>query len=263
MLTGVYLAYKKDGEKYYRSSITYLGKHISLGSYDTEIDAHKAYLLASKLLNSNSKQDIDQYPSDCILSFDKWVVLNNYRDNQIYFKTPIYLKKNYFLYYIDKDTVLKFDVDDLFYYAHHKIQKRGGHLFVSDYGMQVSLASRYGIKPYSVLKRDYLFANGDCNDYRYGNIIIINRYQGVSKIDKKGKTIYLAKINIRGEFIIGYYSTEEEAAIAYNKAALLLKEKGLTKNFILNYIEGIDEITYASMYQKIKISKKIRDYIVT
>ena len=30
MLPGVYFARKKSGEPYYRASITYLGKHISL-----------------------------------------------------------------------------------------------------------------------------------------------------------------------------------------------------------------------------------------
>ena len=37
MLPGVYEAYKKDHSLYYRSSITCRGKHISLGSYETEM----------------------------------------------------------------------------------------------------------------------------------------------------------------------------------------------------------------------------------
>ena len=36
MLPGVYQAKKKDNTIYFRSSITYSGKHISLGSFDTE-----------------------------------------------------------------------------------------------------------------------------------------------------------------------------------------------------------------------------------
>lgn len=36
MLKGVYLARKKDNSIYYRASITYRRKHISLGSFDTE-----------------------------------------------------------------------------------------------------------------------------------------------------------------------------------------------------------------------------------
>ena len=47
MLPGVYQAVKKDGTIYYRSSITYQGKHISLGSYSTEEEAHRASVDAS------------------------------------------------------------------------------------------------------------------------------------------------------------------------------------------------------------------------
>ena len=49
MLPGVYLATKKDGTVYYRSSITYRSKHISLGSFPTEEDAHCAYRCALKI----------------------------------------------------------------------------------------------------------------------------------------------------------------------------------------------------------------------
>ena len=52
MKTGVYLATKKDGTIYYRSSITYKNKHISLGSFSSENDANKAYLEAYDLISS-------------------------------------------------------------------------------------------------------------------------------------------------------------------------------------------------------------------
>ena len=42
MLTGVYLATKKDKTVYYRSNITHKGRHISLGSFPTEVQAHQA-----------------------------------------------------------------------------------------------------------------------------------------------------------------------------------------------------------------------------
>ena len=261
MLAGVYCARKKSGELYYRASITYLNKHISLGSYSTEQHAHRAYRLAGKVLNNPLEWTIDNYPSSCLLSFHKWVVLINARDNRIYIKNPIYIKKSFFLYYIDRNTVLKFDAEDLFYYARHKILKRGGHLFTSEYGMQINLMSRYGIKNYALAGRDFRFVNGDYTDFRYSNIEIINRYNGVTKYFKKGLPVYQAKIHIRGDYIIGRYATEEEAAIAYNKAANLLNDKGLNKNYSQNYIEGIDEITYASMYQRIRISKKLRDLV--
>ncbi len=260
MLPGAYEAYRKNGERYYRASITYRGKHISLGSYATEAAASQAYQTADRVLDPSSSFTIEKYPKNCPLSFDKWVVLINFRDNQIYFKNPIYLRKRYFFYYIDQDTRLRFDAEDLFYYAHHKIMKRGGHLFVSDYGMQVNILSRYGIKNYAVPGRDYRFVNGDNTDFSYHNIEVINSYHGVTKVVKGGSPVYLAHIHINGNYLIGRYPTEAEAAIAYNKAALLLQNKGLAKNFPQNFIEGMDEIAYAATFQKIRISKRLISY---
>jgi hypothetical protein len=248
-LPGVFKAVKKNGDVYYRASVTYKNKHISLGSYPSEDDANRAYLVAGEILQA-SKSEIDDYTNEHILDLDKWVILINLRDNGMYFKNPIYLKKRYFIYYINRKILLKFDIDDLFYYAHHKIMKRGGHLFVSDYGMQVTILSRYGIKNYAVPGRDYRFANGDTSDYRYGNIEIINRYHGVTKL------------HINGDYIIGRYATDIEAAIAYNKAARLINEKGITKDFPENYINEIDEIEYARIYHAVRISKKLRNYTI-
>ena len=50
MLPGVYTETFKDGELYYKSSITYRGKHISLGSFRSEEEAYKAYIFAGELL---------------------------------------------------------------------------------------------------------------------------------------------------------------------------------------------------------------------
>jgi hypothetical protein len=263
MLPGVYSAVKKNGEIYYRASVTIGGKHISLGSYPSESDANQAYLFANQVLFNQSIYIIDKYPLNCILTFEKWVVLINFRDNRIYFKNPIYLKKRYFIYYLDQETHLRFDAEDLFYYANHKIMKRGGHLFVSDYGMQVSILSRYGIKNFAVPGRDYIFLNGDDHDFSYHNIKVINSYHGVTKAIHKGEPKYTAKIHINGDYLIGRYLSEEEAAIAYNKAALLLRNNGLQKNFPQNFVEGIDEITYASLFQKVKISRKLIAYAET
>lgn len=258
LLPGVYMAYKKDGTLYYRSSITHNNKHISLGSYPSEITAHQAYETAIDILRLNRYQ-LETYRTGHVLTFDKWVTLMNLRDNGLYIKNPIYLKDRYFLYYINQKLVLKFDIDDLFYYAHHKILKRGGYLFVSDYGMQINILSRYGIKNFAVLDRDYEFVNGDHTDYRYGNIKVINPYYGVLKKIKDGRTIYTAKINIVGDYIIGHYQTEKEAAIAYNKAIVILKEKGLGKDYTENYIPDVDDIEYARLYNQIRISKRIRE----
>lgn len=261
MLPGVYLATRKDGSLYYRSSITYKSKHISLGSYEYEEKAHLAYITAENVLQDPITYTIEAYPKKCILNFNKWVSLINYRDNGIYIKTPIYLKNKFFLYYIDRNTPLTFDIDDLFYYSRHSIMKRGGHLFVAEYGMQVNLLSRYGIKNHGVPGRDYRFVNGDNTDFSYNNIEVINRYYGVTKTNTKGQIKYLTKVHVNGYYIIGRYSTEIEAAIAYNKATLLLNNKGSVKNFPKNYIEDLDEIAYASMFHKIRISKRFLEYI--
>ena len=263
MLPGVYLNMKKDGTPLYRASITHNGKHISLGSFPDEQTAHRAYLEASSLFSTQqpSMPLLEHYRGDHqVLPFEKWVVLLNFRDNGIYIKTPIYLEKRYFTYYYSQSCRFKFDVDDLFYYSNHKIMKRGNHLFVADYGMQVNILSRYGIKNYAVPDRDYRFVNGDDTDYRYGNIEIINRYHGVSRQIVKGREVYTVRIHINGDYIVGRYPTENEAAAAYNKAAMLLKDQGVEKNFPINYIEGINGIEYANLLNKARISGKIRNF---
>lgn len=259
MLPGVYTNHKTDGTLYYRASITYRNKHISLGSFPTEEEAHAAYNEAFDLISSNYIQ-LEDHNKGHHLSFLKWVILTNFRDNGIYCKTPIYIKKQFFLYYLDKTTQLKFDVDDLFFYSKHTIMKRGGHYFYSDFGMQINLLSRYGIKNFSVPGKDYRFINGDSTDFRYTNIEVINRYYGVSKIMKNGLPSYEVKIHINGDFLVGRYSNETEAAIAYNKAVKILSNAGIKKNFSTNYIDDMDAITYASLFHKIRISKKIRDF---
>jgi transposase len=260
LFPGVYKAVKKNGDIYYRASITFKNKHISLGSFSSEELAAIAYQKADSVLKDTGML-IEDFSLDNPLGLDKWIALINYRDSGIYIKNPIYLKKGFFFYYININHILKFDIDDLFYYAHHKIMVRGNHLFVSDYGMQVSILSRYGIKNYAVPGKDYLFINGDELDFRYSNIEIINRFQGVSKTVKNGDIVYQAKVHINGDYLIGYYTTDVDAAIAYNKAVNLLIDKGVKKNYQVNFIPDMDEITYAKSYHNIRISKKIRDFI--
>ncbi len=256
-LPGVYPATKKDGTPYYRASLTYQTKHLSLGSFPTAELANKAYKDANNLLR-NSTLCIDDYKKENTpLSFEKWVCLINLRDNRLYFHTPIYLYPKYFHYYLSESNVLKFDIDDLFYYSSHKIMKRNGHLFVSDYGMQINILNRYGIKNYAISGKDYRFINGDCLDFRYENIEIINRYNGVSREETDGGYMYRAKIHVNGDFMIGIYETEVEAAIAYNKAIDYLKKAGVNKNFTPNFIDSISASTYADIYSSLKISKKI------
>ncbi len=257
---GVYQAQKKDGSTYYRASITYKQKHISLGSYSSASMACAAYLEASSLLSSR-ELSLSDYSKFRLLSFEKWVCLLNYRNNDIYFSTPIYMRKNYFEYYLSPSYILKFDVDDLFYYSSHKIMRRGRHFFVADYGMQVNIASRYGIKNYAVKGRDYLFVNGDDMDFRYENIKILNSFHGVTKKETAKGLRYVAKIHINGNYTIGSYHTDIEAAIAYNKAVDLLKKAGVTKRFLPNYLENLSPMAYADIYAKVPVSDKILHYL--
>ncbi|MBE5911672.1 hypothetical protein [Pseudobutyrivibrio sp.] len=257
MKPGVYEAKRKNGEIYYRGNITYNGKHISLGSFDTEAECSEAYNEAWTILKDNKVTLLSYQNILKSLPFDKCISLINFRDNHIYIKNPIYLFKGYFVYYLDQLTVLKFDNDDLFYYSSHKIQNRGGHLFVSDYGMQYNILGRYGIKPYSVKNRDYKFANGDETDYRYSNIILVNKYHGVFREEKKGKVKYVARIHLNGDFIVGRYKDEAVAAIAYNKAVDLCKARGMTKKFPTNFISEYTPREYADIYTEIKISSHL------
>ena len=256
---GVYQTRKKNNSIYYRASLTHKGKHISLGSFDTEEAAHRCYLLARRIIENTDTQ-IDDYPGTDIIQFDKWVILHNLRDNGIYFHTPIYLRPSFFLYYLSVDCILKFDKDDLFYYSSHKIMARGNHLFVSDYGMQVNILNRYGIMNYAVPGRDYFFINKDEHDFRYANISIVNRYRGVSEQPGLQKSTYITRIHINGKVKIGIYSTETEAAIAYNKAIDILQKNGSRKQYTPNFIEDISPKEYAEIYSSLEINPRIYKY---
>ena len=257
---GVYPAFKKDKTPYFRSSLTFLGKHISLGSYDTPETAHQAYCEGQSLLTDTART-LSDYTSNAVLPFEKWVILLNFRDNRIYIVTPIYVRANYFQYYFSPREYLIFDIDDLFYYSSHKILRRGGHLFVNEYGMQFNILNRYGIHSFSVKDRDYRFINGDSYDYRYSNLEVISPYYGVYPVRAKEQTLYQAKIHINGDFIIGRYHTLEEAAIAYNKAVDLAKKAGVNRNYMQNYIEGLSPAVYADIYSACPISEKLLHYL--
>lgn len=254
---GVFLNKLSDGSLSYRASFTFRRKHISLGSFQTKEEASLAYQTALRLVNEPnlSLDDFQRLPSS--LPLEKWVSILNFRDNALYIRTPIYLKKSFFFYYLSIDNILKFDADDLFFYSNHKIQKRGGHLFVTDYGMQINLLSRYGIRSFAVPGKDYIFINGDELDFRYSNLKIINRYYGVSLERKLPKPLYLSKININGSVIIGRYESEEEAALAYNKAVDLLFKAGFKKKYEKNYIDGSGREELRSKYESLPLNRRL------
>lgn len=255
-LPGVYETKKKDGTTYFRASLTFRGKHISLGSFSLPEPAAQAYLEGQQLLSS-PKLTIGAYPPSSALSFEKWVSLVNYRDSGIYIKNPIEIRKGYFFYYLSSSRILKFDIDDLFYYTSHKIMARQGHLFVSDYGMQVNLLSRYGIKSHAVKGRDYRHLNGDELDFRYENLEIINPYYGVLRIGSPGSYRYKARIHLRSNYVIGTFEDEIHAAIAYNKAIDVLRAQGIERNFTENYIENLSGKVYAEIYSSIELPERI------
>lgn len=259
-LEGVYKATKKNGEIYYRSSLTFRRKHISLGSYHNELLAHLAYRVASGILAETSTITLDDYRPTSVLDFEKWVILINFRDNGIYLGHPIYVRPKFFYYYLTPECILKFDSDDLFYYSSHKIMRRGNHYFVADYGMQVNISSRYGIKNYAVPGIDFRFINGDPTDFRRENLEILNTYHGVRTIQKKGTYRYAVRIHIHGYYRVGIYDDMTTAAIAYNKAVDVLHQNGLSKNFSLNYVDSVTPSKYAEIYSKLKISPKILEF---
>ncbi|MCR4649106.1 MAG: hypothetical protein K5776_08520 [Lachnospiraceae bacterium] len=255
---GIFKTYKKDNTPYYRVFVTRKGKHISLGSYEKESDACECYNDALNILEDKNIS-YDDYRDSYKISFDKFIVLVNFRDSGIYISNPIYLRPNFFYYFLDKDTILKFDKDDLFYYSKHKICKRGNHLFCYEYGNQISINERYNIGSYAVVDKDYRFINGDKTDYRYSNIEILNSFHGVRKITEGAKTFYEAKIHVNGYIKIGEFNSEIEAAIAYNKAVDLLKKK-YDKNFVQNFPD-LNAKEYASIYSETEISPRIYEMI--
>ena len=187
---GVFRAEKKDGTVYYRASLTKNGKHISLGSFPDALQAHRAYEQGLLLL-SDPSLTLQSYEKVSPLSFENGISLINLRDNGLYIGNPIYLGQQLFYYYLSPHHVLKFDMEDLFYYSSHKIMCRGNHYFVADYGMQQTLTSRYGIKSYGVTGVDYCFVNGDPTDFRRENLQIHNIYHGVRKTAAKKRTVRL------------------------------------------------------------------------
>lgn len=254
--TGVYITNRKNGSTVYRASLTYKNKHISLGTFSKETRAAHAYKEAKAL--TVSTLNISDYNEEGPLSFDKWVLLINFRDNGFYFRTPIYLHKTYFSYHLSPERELTFDVDDLFYYSNHQILSRQGYLFVNDYGMQVNVLSRYGVRNHSVQGKDYLFIDGNANNLRYDNIKVLNPYHGVEIEQLDPQPLYKSRIHLNGNYIVGRYKDLVKAAIAYNKAVDYVIAYGISdKNFEKNYIEEITTESYQEIYQKLKLPNSI------
>ena len=103
--------------------------------------------------------------------------------------------------------------------------------------------------------------NGHPTDFRRENLQIHNIYHGVRKTAaKNGQYVYTVRIHIRGNYIVGRYATDIEAAIAYNKAIDILHSKGVTSNFTPNYVEAITPRRYAEIYSTLDIAPGILNY---
>ena len=224
----MYILQQKKTKPYTIAPILRTKAVISARKLPSEVQAHQAYTAACELLSGTETIDEAFYRTNQ-LAFEKIVSLINFRDNHMYIPTPIYLRKNYFSYYLSIHRELKFDIDDLFYYSSHRILTRQGHLYVNHYGMQLTLLGRYGIKTHAVNGRDFCFVNGDENDFRYSNLKIINPYFGVERIDKNGTEHYKVRIHIHGNITVGNYTNAIDAAIAYNKAVDLAHQAGISK----------------------------------
>ncbi len=138
--------------------------------------------------------------------------------------------------------------------------KRGGHLFVAEYGMQTNIRSRYGIRAYARKDIDFTFVNGNENDYRYSNLNVLNPYHGVTIVHDNGHTEYIAKLHLNGNYLIGRFPSLIEAAIAYNKAVDFACMHGCTKQFPQNYIDSSLPKSIWHITKKITLPDRLLSY---
>ncbi len=134
---------------------------------------------------------------------------------------------------------------------------------MADYGMQVNIASRYGIKNFAVMNKDYRFVNGNDHDYRYANIEILNSYHGVSREAEVYPPVYVTKIHVNGDRIVGRYATDTEAAVAYNKAAEMLQAAGIPIRYTSNYIPELSTQEYRKLYDHIMFETRFLKFIAS
>ena len=258
-MTGIFKTTKKDGTVYYRASITFRGKHISIGSSESEAEAVSMYETAVRVVKGDCV--VEEYFNYPDIPFKKYITLINFRDHGMYIKNPIFLRKSYFSYYLDPELELKFDMEDLFYYSEHAIMRRGRHLFVSAYGMQENILGRYGIGSFAVPGRDYIFVNGDDTDFRYSNIKVINPYSGIKAVTEGMTTFYETKIHLNGDWKLGRFPSMELAAVAYNKALDEARKHGLKPRSSYIYLEDLNARQYAELYSSVKLPRKYLDHL--
>lgn len=239
----------------YKVYFVYQSKKIYLGLYDTEELAKNTLREAQEIMEKF--MDISHYTCQYI-NFKKFISLCNLRDRHVYIKNPIYLYDTYFHYYLSKDVFLTFDIKDLLFFSTYKICKRGNYIYTQDSITQQSILCRFGIHQHSIYGVDYKLKNGNMYDFRRENIEIINAYKGVTLKEKNGQSVYVAKIFINHDIIIGYYTSQAEAAIAYNKAIDVLTQNGTLRDYIKNTIPYLTLSEYTQIYNRLVISPCIK-----
>ncbi len=252
----IYPATKGDVTTY-KVYFLYEKKKIYLGLYATSQLATLALEEATHIMNSPFGSLDFAYS---VIDYKKIISLCNFRDHKVYIKNPIYLKDKYFYYYLSKQIILTFDMKDLLFFSTYKICKRGNYLYIQDSISQQSLLNRFGILAHSVAGKDYIFKNGDNYDFRRDNLEIINNYKGVSKKEKNNETFYTATIYINKTLILGHYTSEVEAAIAYNKAIdFLMAHSNNCRDYVPNSIPFLTRDEYNAIYEGIQLSPRLKN----
>ncbi|OON96469.1 MAG: hypothetical protein ATN36_00750 [Epulopiscium sp. Nele67-Bin005] len=237
----------------YKTYFTFNKKRFYLGSFNSKDEATQAAQEAYQITHSN----INLEKTNCeALPFNKVVILINFRDNGTYFNNPIYVRDNHFSYFINNEVELLFDMIHLFFFSTHKIYQRNQLFYTQHKFTQLSILNRLGIIPSSKVNKDYFFINGNIYDFRKDNLKIIKNYFGVSTLQKDEKTYYRTTISMPNTVVVGTYESEIQAAIAYNKALIFLKEKGVETKAKENNIPYLTKKEYDALYHQVELSPK-------
>ena len=240
----------------YRVYYLYKTKKIYIGLYNTYEEALWAYEFVEKLFTSDLS--LNEYSNSCPIPFEKFVACINFRVTHMYFKTPIYVYTDHFKYYLTPDLWLTFDLKDLLYFSTKRIHKRGDYLYTYIGDHQENILKRFGFnRPMTYLK-DYTFLNGNRYDFRRKNIQVINHYYGVSLETKYNKPTYVTRITLnKGTLVVGHYTSDMLAAIAYNKAVDLVTASLKEHNYPKNTFPFLTRQEYENLYLSLPISKRL------
>ena len=240
----------------FRVYYLYKTKKIYLGLYNNSESASLAYDFVQQIFEGDLT--VDAYTVDIPISFDKFISCINFRDSNFYFKTPIYVYKDCFKYYLKPDLVLTFDLKDLLFFSNTRIHKRRDYLYTYMGDHQENILRRFGFTKSMIYLKDYRFKNGDRYDFRRENIEVINHYYGVKKEKRYNQPTYVARIALQNTSLtIGHYETEIQAAIAYNKAADLVNYRLEDSPYPLNSFPFLTRQEYQDLYDELVISKRL------